>query len=249
MVRPGRSTGYGYASSRRGVGDLDDRYGHSHPDGDLHQVGEAPMTEPLTDTRAHRSRHGTGRPGRGVRQRQVDLRAHPLRARPRCVSSDFCRGLVADDENDQSATADAFDVLNYIVGTRLRRGLLTVVDATNVQQARTGRADQAGQEPRRARGRHRDRRRRSGGPRAQQAASRPHLRRPRRAAPAARPEEVAQPPHQGRVPPGPRPARDRAGRFGRDRARAALERPHATSTGPSTSSATSTAAPRSCVPC
>ncbi|HXH80767.1 polynucleotide kinase-phosphatase [Nocardioides sp.] len=50
------------------------------------------------------------------------------------LSSDFCRGLVADDENDQSATADAFDVLNYIVGTRLRRGLLTVVDATNVQQ-------------------------------------------------------------------------------------------------------------------
>ena len=51
------------------------------------------------------------------------------------VSSDFCRGLVADDENDQSATPDAFDVLHYIVGTRLRRGLLTVVDATNVQQA------------------------------------------------------------------------------------------------------------------
>jgi polynucleotide kinase-phosphatase len=50
------------------------------------------------------------------------------------VSSDFCRGLVADDENDQSATPDAFDVLHYIVGTRLRRGLLTVVDATNVQQ-------------------------------------------------------------------------------------------------------------------
>jgi len=50
------------------------------------------------------------------------------------VSSDFCRGLVSDDENDQSATSDAFDVLHYIVGTRLRRGLLTVVDATNVQQ-------------------------------------------------------------------------------------------------------------------
>jgi polynucleotide kinase-phosphatase len=50
------------------------------------------------------------------------------------VSSDFCRGLVADDENDQAATPDAFDVLHYIAGTRLRRGLLTVVDATNVQQ-------------------------------------------------------------------------------------------------------------------
>ena len=49
------------------------------------------------------------------------------------ISSDFCRALVADDETDQAATPDAFDVLNYIVGTRLRRGLLTVVDATNVQ--------------------------------------------------------------------------------------------------------------------
>ncbi len=51
------------------------------------------------------------------------------------ISSDFCRGLVADDENDQAATADAFDALNYIVGTRLRRGLLTVVDATSIQPA------------------------------------------------------------------------------------------------------------------
>ncbi len=50
------------------------------------------------------------------------------------ISSDFCRGLVSDDENDQTATKDAFDVLHYIVGTRLRRGLLTVVDATNVQR-------------------------------------------------------------------------------------------------------------------
>jgi polynucleotide kinase-phosphatase len=50
------------------------------------------------------------------------------------VSSDFCRGLVSDDPNDQAATKDAFDVLHYIVGTRLRRGLLTVVDATSVQR-------------------------------------------------------------------------------------------------------------------
>ena len=35
------------------------------------------------------------------------------------ISSDFCRGLVADDENDQSATPDAFDVLQYIAGKRL----------------------------------------------------------------------------------------------------------------------------------
>jgi protein phosphatase len=51
------------------------------------------------------------------------------------ISSDFCRGLVADDENDQAATADAFDVLEYIAGKRLAVGRLTVVDATNVQPA------------------------------------------------------------------------------------------------------------------
>ncbi|WBO86345.1 polynucleotide kinase-phosphatase [Hymenobacter yonginensis] len=49
------------------------------------------------------------------------------------VSSDQCRALVADDENDQSATPEAFALLHYLVGLRLKRGLLTVVDATNVQ--------------------------------------------------------------------------------------------------------------------
>ncbi|NUR92049.1 MAG: polynucleotide kinase-phosphatase, partial [Nonomuraea sp.] len=49
------------------------------------------------------------------------------------ISSDFCRGLVSDDENDQSATPAAFDLLHHIVGVRLARGLFTVVDATNVQ--------------------------------------------------------------------------------------------------------------------
>ena len=49
------------------------------------------------------------------------------------ISSDFCRGLVADDENDQSATPDAFEVLRFIAGKRLASGRLTVVDATNVQ--------------------------------------------------------------------------------------------------------------------
>src|SRR5436305_7893916 len=49
------------------------------------------------------------------------------------ISSDYCRGLVSDDENDQAATPDAFDVLEFIVGKRLARGRLTVVDATNVQ--------------------------------------------------------------------------------------------------------------------
>lgn len=49
------------------------------------------------------------------------------------VSSDRCRGIVADDENAQDATGDAFDLLHYICAKRLKRGLLTVVDATNVR--------------------------------------------------------------------------------------------------------------------
>ncbi|RSS95024.1 polynucleotide kinase-phosphatase [Streptomyces sp. WAC05292] len=49
------------------------------------------------------------------------------------VSSDLCRGLVSDDENDQSASKDAFDVLHYIAGKRLAAGRLTVIDATSVQ--------------------------------------------------------------------------------------------------------------------
>jgi len=48
------------------------------------------------------------------------------------ISSDFCRGLVADDENDQTASNEAFDLLHYIARKRLARGHLTVVDATNV---------------------------------------------------------------------------------------------------------------------
>ena len=49
------------------------------------------------------------------------------------LSSDFCRGLVSDDENEQAATKDAFEVLHYIARKRLAGGRLTVVDATNVQ--------------------------------------------------------------------------------------------------------------------
>ncbi|MEU7931720.1 polynucleotide kinase-phosphatase [Micromonospora echinofusca] len=49
------------------------------------------------------------------------------------LSSDTFRAMVADDENDQSASADAFDALHHVAATRLRRGRLTVVDATNLQ--------------------------------------------------------------------------------------------------------------------
>src|SRR3954449_1421014 len=49
------------------------------------------------------------------------------------LSSDACRAMVSDDENDQAVTKDAFEVLRFIAGKRLALGRLTVVDATNVQ--------------------------------------------------------------------------------------------------------------------
>ena len=49
------------------------------------------------------------------------------------LSSDTFRGLVGDDENDQSVTAAAFTALHAVAAERLKLGRLTVVDATNVQ--------------------------------------------------------------------------------------------------------------------
>ncbi len=54
--------------------------------------------------------------------------------RTEILSADECRALVSNDENSQSATNDAFDLLYYIAGKRLKGGLLTVIDATNVQK-------------------------------------------------------------------------------------------------------------------
>ena len=51
------------------------------------------------------------------------------------ISSDHCRGLVSDDETDQSATADAFDLVRTIAEKRLKNRRLTVIDATNVRMA------------------------------------------------------------------------------------------------------------------
>ncbi|GAB3871337.1 polynucleotide kinase-phosphatase [Kibdelosporangium lantanae] len=50
------------------------------------------------------------------------------------LSSDFFRGMVSDDENDQSVSAAAFDALHYVADKRLQAGRVTVIDATNVQR-------------------------------------------------------------------------------------------------------------------
>jgi predicted kinase len=49
------------------------------------------------------------------------------------LSSDAMRAMIADDPGAQGATDDAFDLLHRVLAMRLRRGRLTVVDATNVE--------------------------------------------------------------------------------------------------------------------
>lgn len=51
------------------------------------------------------------------------------------LSSDTFRELVADDENDQAATMDAFQALHLVAAARLKRARLTVVDATNLRRS------------------------------------------------------------------------------------------------------------------
>jgi protein phosphatase len=48
------------------------------------------------------------------------------------VSSDLCRALISDDENNQEVSKDAFDLLYFIARKRLYNNRLAVVDATNV---------------------------------------------------------------------------------------------------------------------
>jgi predicted kinase len=49
------------------------------------------------------------------------------------ISSDDLRAALSDDPNDQAASAEAFQVMALLVRGRLRRRLMTVVDATNLR--------------------------------------------------------------------------------------------------------------------
>jgi protein phosphatase len=49
------------------------------------------------------------------------------------LSSDFFRGMVSDDEMNQAASEDAFELLHLVCAKRLAAGRFTVIDATNVR--------------------------------------------------------------------------------------------------------------------
>lgn len=57
-------------------------------------------------------------------------------SRTQVVSSDECRALVSDDPTNNNASPDAFALMHFIIDKRLKRGLVTVADATNVQTDR-----------------------------------------------------------------------------------------------------------------
>jgi polynucleotide kinase-phosphatase len=50
------------------------------------------------------------------------------------ISSDHCRALVSDNENDLSATDAAFELLHFLAAKRLKLGKLTVIDALNLRK-------------------------------------------------------------------------------------------------------------------
>ena len=50
------------------------------------------------------------------------------------VSSDECRALVSDDAANQSATPQAFELMNFVIQKRLELQCLTVADATNLKR-------------------------------------------------------------------------------------------------------------------
>lgn len=49
------------------------------------------------------------------------------------VSSDYCRALVSDDENNQRVNRDAFDLFYYIIHKRMYQNRFTVADSTALQ--------------------------------------------------------------------------------------------------------------------
>ncbi len=141
------------------------------------------------------------------------------------ISSDFCRGLVSDDENDQGATRAAFEVLHFIAAQRMDARRLTVVDATNVERkARQALLALAKRHhtlavaivldvPE------------DGVRRAQRGPARPQLRAPCAAQPAPGAAPVDERPAQGGLPPGPLPDGRRGDRGRHHRAPAAVDRP------------------------
>lgn len=51
------------------------------------------------------------------------------------VSSDYCRALICDDENNQQVNRDTFDLFYFIIQKRMYLGRFTVADSTALHSA------------------------------------------------------------------------------------------------------------------
>ena len=117
---------FGYRVEFQGIRLRCARGGHAESDGRIYEAGTRQMklTIPELSLVVLIGASGSGK--------STFARRHF--AQTEILSSDHFRGVVSDDETDQSATKDAFEVLHYILEKRLKAGRLTVIDATNVQR-------------------------------------------------------------------------------------------------------------------
>ncbi|HLZ61970.1 MAG TPA: AAA family ATPase [Ktedonosporobacter sp.] len=58
------------------------------------------------------------------------VKSHPGFVETMIVSSDHCRALVCDDENNQQVSRDSFDLFHYIIHKRMFQKRLTIADST-----------------------------------------------------------------------------------------------------------------------
>ncbi len=129
-------------NSRRGRRDVATRFGYAVRFAAVGEVDPAlgpPTQMAIFDGRAVWSAHGNQdsrararRAGRSVRLGQVHVCAQALHADRDSLVATTVAAWSSDDENDQAATKDAFEVLQFIAAKRLAAGRLTVIDATNV---------------------------------------------------------------------------------------------------------------------
>jgi predicted kinase len=63
-------------------------------------------------------------------QQIVDGHRHKGSQTTMIVSSDACRALICDDEANQQANRDTFDLFYYIIGKRMYQNRFTIADST-----------------------------------------------------------------------------------------------------------------------
>jgi predicted kinase len=71
--------------------------------------------------------------GKSTFARRVLEQQHPPMQATVIVSSDTCRAIVCDDENNQQVNRDTFDLFHYIIHKRMFQNRFTIADSTALQ--------------------------------------------------------------------------------------------------------------------